>query len=246
MIYFPCMKLIIKDTYEMMAQQVAADMLDVLRAYATPLICPASGTSPTLVYNAFYHLVQQQGVDTSTWHFIGLDEWMGMNGGDKGSCRQMLDEQLFHPLQVSDENIFFFDGKALDVEAECRKAENFIGHHGGIHLAIVGIGMNGHIGMNEPGTPVSSRSHVAAIHPVTQKVGQKYFSEPRQLDAGMTLGLGTLLESQRIFLIANGSHKAEIIRQMIAGGPDEQLPATLLKNHPGLSVYLDKEAAALI
>jgi glucosamine-6-phosphate isomerase len=240
------MKLIIEDTYEQMSVQAAADMLTFLQTLESPLICPASGNSPAALYSALHRLVQQEKVDISAWKFIGLDEWKGMNGGDEGSCRSMLNEQLFYPLQIPPGNIFFFNGKAPDLAEECMKAEQFIQQHGGIKVAIVGIGMNGHIGMNEPGTPASARSHVAVIHPLTQKVGQKYFAEPKQLDEGLTLGIGTLLESQKIYLIANGRHKAGVIKQMLTDSPGERFPATQLKDHPGLSLYLDKEAASML
>ena len=128
----------------------------------------------------------------SDWYFLSLDEWVGMNGEDEGSCRFHLNNQLFNPLNVKEDHIGFFDGQEKDLERECDKIENFITGHGGIDIAILGLGMNGHVGMNEPGTSLSLRSHVTELDSLTKKIGQKYFKKEQELSKGITLGLATL------------------------------------------------------
>jgi 6-phosphogluconolactonase/glucosamine-6-phosphate isomerase/deaminase len=150
---------------------------------------------------------------------------------------------LFYPLQIAEDHICVFDGKAKDPDGECERIENFIQHQGGIDVAIVGLGMNGHVGMNEPGTKPSLRSHVVDLDPVTQQVGQKYFKEQKQLIKGITLGLGTLMDAKHVILLVNGKHKAPIVQQVLKGEISEQLPASLLRRHHDLRVYLDKDAA---
>jgi len=169
-----------------------------------------------------------------------------LNGDDEGSCRFHLDNQLFNPLGVAKDKIGFFDGKEKDLTNECENVENFIAQHGGIDIAILGLGMNGHIGMNEPGTPAALRSHVIELHNQTKEVGQKYFEKEQQLSKGITLGLATLMEARTIILLVSGGHKAKIVQQVLEGEISEQLPASLLRRHPGLQIYLDKSAAALI
>ncbi len=100
--------------------------------------------------------------------------------------------------------------------------------------------------MNEPGTSAASRSHVTAIDSQTQETGQKYFKNRQQLTKGITLGLATIMEARKIVLLISGQHKAKIAQQVLEGEVSEQLPASLLRRHPGLSVYLDKEAGALL
>ncbi len=100
--------------------------------------------------------------------------------------------------------------------------------------------------MNEPGTPANIRSHVAAIDPVTQQAGQKYFKEHKQISKGITLGLANILEAKHIILVVNGSHKAEIVNRLINEEISEQLPATLLRNHSSFKIYLDSKAAHLL
>jgi galactosamine-6-phosphate isomerase len=237
------MKVIIENTYEAMSRRAADDMHLVLQSLDNPLICTASGASPAGLYKELVHLVKAFEIDTSTWHFVGLDEWKGMDGSDEGSCRNQLNQQLFNPLKVPEQRICFFNGRAEDIVSECQRIEEFIQQFNSIDVAILGIGVNGHIGMNEPGTPPSLRSHIATIHPSTQQIGQKYFKEPRQLDTGLTLGLATLLEAKHLMLLASGENKAQSVYEMIYAPQSEDMPATLIRDHTNLLVYLDKEAA---
>ena len=237
------MEVIIENTYEAMSKKAAADLLAVLQSLDKPLICTASGASTAGLYKELVHLVQASEVDTSTWHFVGLDEWKGMDGSDEGSCRNQLNQQLFNPLSAVPQRICFFDGRAKDIVTECQKVEAFIQQFERIDVAIVGIGVNGHIGMNEPGTSVSLRSHVASIHESTQQIGQKFFKEPRLLDTGLTLGLATLLEAKYLILLASGNSKAESVYEMLHAPQSEEMPATLIRDHTNLMVYLEKEAA---
>ena len=240
------MQIFVSETYEALSRRAVIHLVEYVKDIDHPLICMASGDSPAGLYKVIVEMVQQNLLDISGWYFVGLDEWAGMNGDDEGSCRFHLNNQFFHPLQIAEDRICFFDGKENDMQQECKRIEDFIHQHGGIDIAIVGLGMNGHIGMNEPGVPMSLRSHIAEIDPLTQQVGQKYFKKEQKLSHGLTLGMATIMEAKEIMLVVNGAHKAEIVKQAVEGEISEQLPASYLRNHIGLSVYLDKNAARLI
>jgi len=240
------MKIFVGDSYTNMSRQVANDVINIMQSRKGSLICTASGDSPAGLYKEIAERVSSKQLDTSDWFFVGLDEWIPMNGNDEGSCRYHLDKQLFHPLKTGEEKICFFDGRADDLGAECERTENFIEHHGGMDVAILGVGMNGHVGMNEPGTSIRTRSHIADLAPTTQQVGQKYFTKEQKLTKGITLGLSTLMEARNIILVISGKHKAAIARQVLEEPVSESLPATLLRNHPALRVYLDRDAASKI
>lgn len=240
------MQLFISDTYETMSAQAAEAVMQKITSQRNGLLSPASGDSPTGLYKELVNGLDNKKIDISGWKFVGLDEWLGMNGDDEGSCRFHLNNQLFNPLHISENNICFFDGKTKDLNAECDKVESFIAKQGGIDVAIVGLGMNGHIGMNEPGTSPSLHSHVAEIDPLTQQVGQKYFKEKTHISKGLTLGIADLMEAKNVILIVSGSKKAEIVRRVLEEEISEQLPASLLRNHENFSVYLDAEAASLL
>jgi galactosamine-6-phosphate isomerase len=240
------MEVYVASNYEEMSKQAAEEVIRVMQASKNKLLCIASGDTPAGLFGDLVARVNNRELSIADWKFVGLDEWAGMNGGDEGSCRYHLNRQFFQPLHIKEENISFFDGRANDLEKECQQTENFIRKHGGIDVAIVGLGLNGHIGMNEPGTSPSLHSHIADIDAETQKVGQKYFTAPQTLSQGITLGLANIMETRHIILLVSGAHKAGIVKRIIEEEASEQLPASLLRQHPGLKVYLDKEAAQLI
>lgn len=238
------MKIAIYKTYEELSAAVAGYVMQLMSAGDQPLLCPASGDTPAGLYKVMANSYQQ--AQYANWSFVGLDEWVGLNGADEGSCRYSIDRDLFQPLGVSGNNICFFDGRSPDLPGECLRAEQFISVRNGIDVAILGVGMNGHIAMNEPGSTNDSRAQVVALHPVTKKVGQKYFNQPQVLEEGITLGMGTLLESRHIILMVSGKHKAVIVRKMLEEPATGELPASLLLQHPSLTVFLDADAAACL
>jgi galactosamine-6-phosphate isomerase len=240
------MKIFVAATYELLSKQAADEVTRIMQSRKHPLICPASGDSPAGLYKELVKRANSKKLNTSDWFFVGLDEWIGLNADDEGSCLYHLNAQLFHPLKISEERICFFNGRVNDLDAECKKTENFILQHGGIDVAILGVGMNGHVGMNEPGTSANTFSHVIDLDSTTAQVGQKYFKKQQTLKQGITLGIASLMEAKNLIVLISGKHKAGIAEKIIKSDVSEKLPATLLRNHPSLTIYLDKEAAANI
>ena len=240
------MKIFVGDNYAAMSKQAADHVIERMQSRRQPVICAASGHSPEGLYKEIIERVRKKQLNVDNWLFLGLDEWVGMNAVDQGSCRHHLDLELLGPLKVSADRICFFDGRANDLQAECDRIEKFINEHGGIDVAILGLGMNGHIGMNEPGVSLDMRSHVIDLHPITRTVGQKYFKEETELAQGITLGMATLLEANNLIVVVSGQHKADITQKMIEDDMSPNVPATLLRNHPALKIYLDSDAASKI
>lgn len=240
------MNIFIADTYAELSAKAADDLIQLMKTNDHPVVCTASGDSPAGMYKLLVEKFERKELDVSSWLILGLDEWVGLNGTTEGSCRYHLNNQLFNPLQLTNEQIVFFDGKAADLQKECEAVETFIQQQGGIDVAILGLGLNGHIGMNEPGTSAVSRSHVITLDPITQKTGQKYFKERQELTHGITLGIASLMDAKHIMLLVSGTKKAAIVKELLEEEISEKIPGTLLRNHPGLTVYLDKEAAAFL
>ena len=240
------MKVFVDDGYEASSIHAANDLIERVKLVSNPVICTASGDSTTGLYKQIVEEVRKKQLDVSNWFFLGLDEWVGMNGSDEGSCRYHLDQRLFGPLQVREDRICFFDGRSPDLEEECGRIEKFIEEHDGIDATILGLGINGHIGMNEPGTPAQVRSHVNELHDTTKQVGQKYFKNEQTLTQGLTLGIATLMESKHIMLLISGRHKAAVTQRIFEEEISEQLPASLLRKHPSFSVYLEPASAQLM
>ncbi len=240
------MDLFISNTPEALSQLAVKNFLGLMQVKERPLVCVASGDTPAGLYKLIVDKTGKKEIEIAGWNFIGLDEWAGMNENDEGSCRYHLNKQLFAPCRIQPERISFLNGKATDTEKECLEAESFIAANGGIDVAILGLGLNGHVGMNEPGTSPHSSTHFTALDPLTAATGQKYFKQKQHLSGGLTLGLGTLMKAKNIMLLVTGAHKATIIKKVIEEGISEQIPASLLRGHPALHIYLDAAAAKLL
>jgi 6-phosphogluconolactonase/glucosamine-6-phosphate isomerase/deaminase len=151
-------------------------------------------------------------------------------------------EGFFRDARLRDDQITFFNGLAEDPEAEAESMNRLIAQHGGLDIMLVGIGLNGHIAMNEPGTPFDRYAHVSQLSPQTIEVGQKYFTAETKLSRGITLGLRHFREAKLPILMANGARKAEIIQQALRGPVTAEVPASIVQTIPAAQVMVDEEA----
>jgi glucosamine-6-phosphate isomerase len=208
------------------------------------LLCFASGSTPTGTLSELVEMVNEKKINFSRCNFVGLDEWVGMDKDDDGSCQQYVYSHFFDPAQIEPRQITFFNAKADNLKEECKKVDDFIFAQGGIDLVLVGVGLNGHIGLNEPGTSPSLYCHVVDLEESTKKSAQKYFSQPRILDKGITLGVQHILNAKTVVVIANDVKKAEIIQKIIEGEVTPSVPGSILQRHPNCHFFLDKQAAS--
>ena len=236
---------IFKD-YEELSVNTANEMLAVVKKNSTATLCLASGDTPRLAYSIAAKRAKEDKIDFSRCTFVALDEWMGIPPDNEGSCQYFLRHYLFDPLNIPEKNINFFNALSANPDDECKKMNDVIASKGGIDLMIVGIGMNGHIGFNEPGQPFHQYAHVVDLDETSTTVGQKYFRESTKLSQGITLGLRHMLEAKKVLLIASGLKKAEIIKKTINEDISPNLPSTSIRNHPNSCLMLDKEAASLL
>ncbi|HEU4607607.1 MAG TPA: glucosamine-6-phosphate deaminase [Chitinophagaceae bacterium] len=240
------MQIMLAADYSRMSAMAADLAAQQLKNVARPLICVAAGTSPAGFYKALLALQQTGGVSMQHWSYVSLDEWLSVPGSEKGSSRNMMDEALFIPGRIQPRQIKFFDGLAAHPEEECAAMEAYIEQHGGIDMAILGLGMNGHVGLNEPGVDPALSTHVCKLSESTRRVAQKYFTHEKQLDKGITLGIASLMKARMLLLIVSGVHKAGILQQALEGPVTKQVPASLLRDHPALYVVADAAAASLL
>lgn len=225
--------------------RAAADLVvNQLAAKPESLICVPSGDSPAGMLRYLVQDAEQGRVDFSYCTFVALDEWVGLGAEDDGSCTRFLNEHFFSQLDLLPGQVRFFDAKAADLDAECRLMNEFIAERGPLDMMIVGVGMNGHIGLNEPGTDFNRHAHHSPLDPVTVAVGQKYFKKQTVLTEGITLGLKHLQDAAMPVLLASGSKKAGIIAKALQGEVSEMVPASILQIIPQALVLLDEGAAA--
>jgi glucosamine-6-phosphate isomerase len=229
-----------------LANDVAKEIINLIKEKPTAVICFASGNSPKLSCEHFVSMALSSSLDTSQFFFIGLDEWVGIPPALGGSCHYDFQQRIFNPLNIPSSQYHLFDALATDLQVECNKMDKVIADKGGIDLMIVGIGMNGHIGFNEPGCKFELSSHVVQLDPTTKSVGQKYFDQQMQLEKGITLGFEHLLQSKRVILLANGVSKAEVIKQAIEGPVSIDFPASVMQLHSNGAIMVDAAAASLI
>ena len=233
------------DDNESLADAAAAVIFQLIIRKPNALLALATGHSPTRTYERLIQRVRESNVQVSSLKIVALDEWVGIAPSTEGSCAAYLHQNLFEPLGISSKQIRLFDALNPAIEEECGKTEAFIAANGGIDLVTLGLGMNGHLGFNEPGTEIS-HSHVVALDETTRTVGRKYFRDAVTIEKGITLGLKTILAARTVLLIANGPHKAEIVKTVVENRPTTAIPATILHNHPDCTFLLDKEAAAAL
>jgi 6-phosphogluconolactonase/glucosamine-6-phosphate isomerase/deaminase len=228
-------------TDEALGTQLAEEIAAIIREKPDALICLAAGTSSIPVFNALLDRVRDGRLSFSQASFIAMDEWLGYDASENGSMGDFLNKNFL--ISAGFDEVFLFDGLAKDTAAECARAESHIARHGGIDYILFGIGANGHIALNEPGTDPDLRTHVTKVSPTTAHVGQKYFGGKRaELTYGITLGIADAMEARIVQLTANSSEKSAILRNILDSAPTREIPASLLKNRPDFTVYVTEEA----
>ena len=203
----------------------------------------ATGGTPEGTYEQLKNIYDRGGLDLSLVTTFNLDEYAGMPKDHPQSYHAYMQYKVFQPLQLRPEQTHLPDGTADDLEQECRRYEKQISEAGGIDMQLLGIGENGHIGFNEPGTSFSSRTHVIQLKPSTREANSRYFERiedvPKQ---AVTMGIETIMESREILLLVFGKRKKEALLRLLEGEVQEDFPASVLKKHSSVTVIADNEA----
>lgn len=240
------MELQLFETHEMQSAAAAALIINTVKKDPAAVFCFATGDSPRRTYELLAERAAGEKIDFSKCTLIGLDEWMGVDPANTGSCHCFLQTYLIKPLGLSPGQVHLFDAMATVEQSECEKMDQFIREKGGIDCMLVGVGMNGHIGFNEPGTSEHLTAHVIGLDPITLTVGQKYFTDTMQAKKGITLGLKQVMEARMLLMMANGKKKAGIIQQAAEGAISNKVPASLIRQHHNGILMLDSEAASAL
>lgn len=208
------------------------------------LLCFATGDSPRLTYQLLAQKAERQHIDFSKCFFIGLDEWLDIEPGNSGTCHYFLHQYLLDPLGVQSSRVHLFDGLTKNEQQECDQMNQLIKNFGGIDFILVGVGMNGHIGFNEPGTAEDSTTHIATLDHTTRTVGQKYFDTPVPINKGITIGLKQIIEARSLVMLASGKRKAPVIRRLLEDDISTAFPGSLIRQHPAGILVIDEAAAS--
>ena len=185
--------------------------------------------------------------DTSRITLFNVDELTNLPRSYAGCCYTMIRDQLADALNIPDERFIMPQTISDDFPEECRMFQEKLEKKGGIDLQMLGLGYNGHIGINQPGTPFGSETWVSPMDPVFEERVRRETGVGLEHElGGLTLGIRTIMHSRRIVLIAKGSHKAEMVRLMLKGPVTEDIPASVLQLHPNCEFLLDSDAAEFV
>jgi glucosamine-6-phosphate deaminase len=236
------------DRAEETALALARRIADAVAAKPDSVLGLPTGRSPVAAYAALAGMCERGEVDFSRVTTFNLDEFAGIPPNHAGSFRRFMEHHFFGRINIDPRRVHFLDGIAPDLGAECDRYETAIATAGGIDLQIVGIGANGHIGFNEPGDELVSRTHRVTLHEVTRRENAALFGgDPTEVPReALSMGMATILRASCIVLIATGERKARCVERTVRGPLTTRLPASFLQTHRHVELFLDRGAASLL
>lgn len=233
--------------YEEIARHVARRIAQIIREKEKPVLGLATGSTPIGIYRELIRMHKEEGLDFSKVTTFNLDEYYGLSPESIHSYHRYMWENLFSHVNIKRENVHIPRGDLPrdQVEKHTQEYEKAIRAAGGIDLQILGIGKTGHIGFNEPGSGVDSRTRLIALDTITRRdAAADFFGEENVPTEAITMGVATIMEAREVALVATGEHKAAIVQRAVEGEPDPDVAATYLQNHSNACFYVDHAASA--
>ncbi|MFT8362490.1 MAG: glucosamine-6-phosphate deaminase [Sporolactobacillus sp.] len=237
----------VKDSEEMSGY--AADLIaSTIQQQPHSVLGLATGGTPEQTYTLLIEKYKKNAITFAAVRTVNLDEYVGLPSDDPNSYRSYMDKHLFAKIDIRTENCHIPNGEANSIDDECRHYDRLIERIGGIDLQLLGIGQNGHIGFNEPGTPFDSGTHCVTLTDSTRRANARYFASAEDVPKqAITVGIGTILKSKKILLLVTGLKKAEALKQLIGSQQlRDEFPASALWKHANVTVVADQAACALL
>ena len=226
------------ETYEELSKMAAGIIAEQIMEKPESVLGLATGSSPLGTYKC---LVENKELDFSKTISINLDEYVGLSADNDQSYRYFMNENLFSKVNIRKDYTFVPDGCAKDVEKECKEYDARIENFGGIDIQLLGIGLDGHIGFNEPDDVFTKETHIVDLDESTIKANARFFeSEEDVPKKAITMGVGGIMGAKKVLLIANGKNKEEIVKKAFFGPITSKIPASILQLHPNLTVIYSK------
>jgi len=239
------MEIIITPNYEQMSRTSAQIIASEIKRKHDLVLGLATGDTPVGTYKELAKIHKEEGLDFSKVTAFNLDEYVGLAPLHKNSYNFFMWENLFKHININSENVYVPQGNTDDPEEFSQWYEQQIKKAGGIDLQVLGIGGDGHIGFNEPGSSFASLTRVKALYKQTIEDNARFFEKAEDVPRfAITMGIGTILEAKKILLIANDQKKAGVCAQFIEGPVSSQITASALQLHSYVTVVLDEAAAS--
>jgi glucosamine-6-phosphate deaminase len=239
------MEIIIKKDYHRMCGEAVKLIHQSWQKKKDLVLGLATGKTPLGVYEGLIRLYREREMDFSEVSAFSLDEYLGLPDEHPQSFAFYMQQNFFQHVNIKKENIFRLDGLPDDIESHCHEYEKKIRTTGGIDIQILGIGRNGHIGFNEPSSSLSSRTRVKTLTQETITANTPFFRYKKEIPRYcLTMGIGTIMESGMILLLACGQEKSHAIRQSVEGPITATIPASILQLHAQAKIIIEEEAAS--
>lgn len=234
------MKIIKVKDNDQLSLEAVKRIIEVLNSNKNPVLGLATGSTPERTYQLLIEKYNNKEITFQNTTTFNLDEYVGLNPTDEFSYHYYMNINLFDHVDIKKENTFIPNGLAENLQNECELFEQTIKERGPIHLQILGVGPNGHIGFNEPGTPFTSRTHIAKLEESTRQANSRFFSSIDEVPTeAITMGIATIMEAEQIILLVQGEHKADILQKIVHGDVTEDVPASILQLHPNATLITD-------
>lgn len=206
----------------------------------------ATGTTPLGLYSLMAEDCKNNGTSYKRVTAVNLDEYIGLDANDEQSYVYFMRKNLFEKINIDLKNTYIENGKAADAEKECRRYDGLLNEHRQ-DIQLLGLGSNGHIAFNEPGTPFDLGTHVVKLSESTIKDNSRLFERVEDVPtSAFTMGPENIMNAKKILVLASGINKAKAVYGMVNGEITTELPASILQNHPDCTLIADKEAASLL
>jgi glucosamine-6-phosphate deaminase len=240
------MLVIIKEDYDDMSKEAAKRVASLIRKKPDAVIGFATGGTPVGLYKELIRMHREEGLDFSKITTFNLDEYVGLPPEHPQSYHYFMWENLFKHVNVDPRNVHIPHGMAEDIDAFCEWYEAKIKEKGGIDLQILGIGANGHIAFNEPGSSLGSRTRIKTLTEKTRRDNARFFDNDIEKvpKYAITMGIGTIMEARELLLLASGENKADAIKATVEGPITAMVPATIMQMHRKAVLIIDKAAAS--
>lgn len=239
------MQIIKKATYEEMSAAAAAVIADVVKSKENPVLGLATGSTPVGTYKELIKLYENKELDFSKVRSVNLDEYKGLPGDNDQSYRYFMNTNLFDHVNIDKTKTFVPNGLEADSDKACSEYDKIIESMGGIDLQVLGLGLNGHIGFNEPADHFPTTTHCVDLTQSTIDANSRFFETidevPKQ---AYTMGIKTIMNAKTVLLVVNGAAKADIVREAFYGPVTPNVPASILQFHPNVIVVGDDAALA--
>lgn len=237
------MKIIITKNYEEMSERAAEIMLGVVRKNPKSVLGLATGTTPLGLYAKMISDHREIGTDYSQIRTVNLDEYKGLPKTHEQSYAYFMKKNLFDGLGIAPEQTDIENGTAKDDKAECARYDALL-EQLPRDIQLLGLGSNGHIAFNEPGTPFGSGTHVVTLAESTVKDNARLFEDISEVPRkAYTMGIKQIMQAKKVLILASGANKADAVYKMVRGTVTESVPASVLQLHPDCTLIADEAAA---